>query len=138
MPRKDIFHDCVRNALTKDGWIITADPYTLEWGKDKVFVDLGAEKVFAAEKENTKIAVEVKSFVGHSQTDDLEKALGQYVLYELLIARQEPERKLFLAIPEEIFNDLFQGVKGEVLLEGGRMKVFAFVPEKEEITIWKD
>ncbi len=29
MPAKDLFHDSVRNALEKDGWTITADPYTL-------------------------------------------------------------------------------------------------------------
>ncbi|MGD2183210.1 element excision factor XisH family protein [Lusitaniella coriacea LEGE 07167] len=27
MPAKDTYHDAVKNALIKDGWTITADPY---------------------------------------------------------------------------------------------------------------
>ena len=31
MPRKDLFHEAVRNALIKEGWKITHDPFdTLE------------------------------------------------------------------------------------------------------------
>ncbi len=29
MPAKDIIHDIVKTALTKDGWIITHDPFYL-------------------------------------------------------------------------------------------------------------
>lgn len=71
MPAKDIFHDKVRNALIKDGWTITADPYTLEWGIKTLYVDLAAERTIAAEKEGEKIAVEIKSFVGKSETAEL-------------------------------------------------------------------
>ena len=51
MPAKDKFHDVVKNALIKEDWKITDDPLTLEYGKRKMFVDLGAEKLFSAEKE---------------------------------------------------------------------------------------
>lgn len=27
---KDLFHDAVRRALEKDGWVITADPYKVK------------------------------------------------------------------------------------------------------------
>ena len=33
---------------------------------------------------------------------DLEEALGQFVLYERLLTRYEPERKLYLAVPEDV------------------------------------
>jgi hypothetical protein len=37
MPAKDEYHDCVKNALIKDGWVITHDPLRLSWGgKDLV------------------------------------------------------------------------------------------------------
>ena len=29
MPRRDLYHDTVRNALIKDGWTIAHDPYVL-------------------------------------------------------------------------------------------------------------
>ncbi|WP_199317366.1 element excision factor XisH family protein [Planktothricoides raciborskii] len=79
MPAKDIYHDAVRNALIKEGWTITDDPLILSIGKRDLFVDLGAEKLITAEKDHQKIAVEIKSFIGKSRIDDLEKALGQYI-----------------------------------------------------------
>jgi hypothetical protein len=85
MPAKDIYHDAVKNALIKDGWTITDDPLILSIGKKDLFADLGAEKLIAAEKSYQKIAVEIKSFIGKSRVDDLEKALGQYILYREIL-----------------------------------------------------
>jgi hypothetical protein len=65
MPALDIYHQNVKNALIKDGWAITHDPYTLTFGQRNVFVALGAERVLAAEKDQEKIAVEIKSFYRH-------------------------------------------------------------------------
>jgi hypothetical protein len=31
MPALDTIHDAVKNALIKDGWSITADPYMIEY-----------------------------------------------------------------------------------------------------------
>ena len=78
---KDIYHDIVKTALEKDAWRITDDPLTLRVGRRDLFIDLGAEKLFAAEREGKKIAVEIKSFVSQSPVKDLENALGQYMLY---------------------------------------------------------
>jgi len=137
MPAKDLFHDNVRNALVKDGWTITADPYTLAWGKESLFVDLAAERFIAAEKENEKIAVEIKSFVGRSQTAELEQALGQFSLYYSVMRRTDAERKLYLAVPDTVFTDLFEGEKGEIVMSDERLKVFCFSIESEEIVKWK-
>src|SRR5271170_7936218 len=82
-----------------DGWTVTHDPYTLAIGNQNVFVDLGAERMIAATRGSERIAVEVKSFLGRSSVADLEQALGQYLLYRVLLARQEPGRTLFLAAP---------------------------------------
>jgi len=78
---KDIYHSTVKIALEKDGWTITDDPLTLKFGRRSAFVDLGAEKLFAAEKADKRIAVEVKSFISPSPVKDLEQALGQYIMY---------------------------------------------------------
>ncbi len=94
MPARDIYHNIVKNALRRDGWTITHDPLKLELGKKDLYVDLGAEQLIAAEKKNCKIAVEIKSFVGRSDIDDLEKALGQYILYNDILDEKEPERIL--------------------------------------------
>lgn len=57
MPAKDLYHDTVCTALIKDGWTITDDPLILKIGECSAFVDLGAEKLIAAERDYEKIAV---------------------------------------------------------------------------------
>lgn len=47
---KDIYHEAVIKALEADGWTITHDPYYLKAKPHTLRVDLGAEKLFAAEK----------------------------------------------------------------------------------------
>ncbi|MBO0861158.1 MAG: hypothetical protein J2P21_22265 [Chloracidobacterium sp.] len=64
-------HDHVRRALENGGWTITDDPFGLKWGSATLQIDLGAERLIAAEKIDQNIAVEIKSFVGRSQVDDL-------------------------------------------------------------------
>lgn len=61
MPAKDIYHNAVRFALVKDGWEILTEDYTLEYGGDRLYVDIAAEKSIATEKQGRKIIVEVKS-----------------------------------------------------------------------------
>jgi XisH protein len=67
--------------------------------KDALTVDLGAEKLIAAEKGLEKIAVEVKSFLGDSLIYDFHSALGQMLVYQVNIDLQEPARVLYLAVP---------------------------------------
>jgi len=136
MPAKDIFHDCFKSALIKDGWQISHDPYNLKIGKKDLFIDLGAEKLLAAEKGTQKIAVEIKSFVSPSEIRDLEVALGQYVLYQNVLMRMEPERTLYLAIRESSFLKLFEQEIGQLLLENKVFKLLTFHPEIEEIARW--
>ena len=82
MPAKDLYHDNVKNALVKDDWKITHDPLRIRLTRGKnLFVDLGAERLLAAERGIEKIAVEVKSFTRPSDMKDLEEAVGQFVLY---------------------------------------------------------
>jgi hypothetical protein len=68
MPAKDLYHDTVVQALIKDGWEITDDPLILSYGGRELYVDLGAEKrAIAAQKDDQKIAVEIKSFLKPNQ-----------------------------------------------------------------------
>ncbi|NEQ68596.1 MAG: fatty-acid synthase [Symploca sp. SIO2D2] len=138
MPAKDIYHDSVKNALIKEQWTITHDPLTLRVGKKDMFVDLGAEKFLAAQKQGRKIAVEIKSFIGPSEIEDLRNALGQYILYENALELVEPDRILYLAMREVSFYELFEEVIGKYLLEKRLLKIVIFNPEKEVIVKWID
>ena len=136
MPQRDIYHDTVKNALVKDGWTITHDPFVLPFGLHNLYIDLGAEQMLAAEKEGEQIAVEVKSFRGRSEVEDLEHALGQYLLYRSLLQRRHPERMLYLAVPDTAFNGIFSTPVGRVAFEDYGVKVIVFDPERGVIQQW--
>jgi hypothetical protein len=136
MPARDIYHDNVKNALLNDGWTITHDPLRLSWGGKDMYVDLGAEQVMAAEKAGRKIAVEVKSFIGLSEMDDIENALGQYLVYRSVMARIEPDRTLYLAIHNEAFLDIFEQPLGNLLLEDYQVQLMVYDLQSEVILKW--
>ena len=136
MPAYDRFHTAVRNALIKDGWTITDDPLTLRIGERKLFVDLGAEQMIGAEKETRKIAVEVKTFAGLSEITDLHEALGQFVLYREVLAEHQPERELYLAVPDAVTKGIFQEEVGALLLRRHIIRLLSFEPEREEVLQW--
>jgi hypothetical protein len=136
MPARDIYHDSVKNALIKDGWTITHDPLRLKWGVKDMYVDLGAEQVVAAEKAGRKIAVEIKSFAGASEVDDIEKAIGQYFVYRSVMARTEPDRTLHLAVHKEVFADVFEEPLGQLLIEDYQVPFIVFDLQAEVIVRW--
>lgn len=90
----------------------------------------------AAEKEGQRIAVEVKGFSGPSEVTELERAIGQFTLYRLVLAKREPDYVLYLAVPVEVLKDVFQEPLGQLLIEGGVACVVGFDPDKEEIVQW--
>ena len=133
---KDIYHSTVRIALEKDGWTITDDPLTLRIGGRSAFIDLGAEKLFAAEKEGKRIAVEVKSFISPSPVKDLEQALGQYIMYSQVLERQNFDRLLYLAIPQRVFLDFFSEELPQLIIELNYLKLLVFDSDSQEVVKW--
>ena len=51
---KDIYHNLVKEALIAEGWTITHDPYSFKEWDPGWEIDLGAQKIIGAEKENQK------------------------------------------------------------------------------------
>lgn len=137
MPQRDLYHAPVRLALEAEGWTITDDPYTLAIGTQNVFVDLGAERIIAATRGAERIAVEIKSFIGRSAVVDLEQALGQYLLYRVLLARQEPERKLFLAVPVNAFEGVLSSALGKVAVEEYDLHLLVVDVDNVRIERWR-
>ena len=136
MPARDKSHNIVLRLLVADGWTITHDPYRISVGRKNPFVDLGAEKLFAAEREGKRIAVEVKTFGGPSEVHDLEQALGQYMLYTPFMRAGDPERQLYLAIDAEVYKNIFEEPIGRGVLDEYHLRILIFDSVKEVIVRW--
>lgn len=138
MSRKDCFHQAVRKALEKEGWTITHDPLPLKVGTLRLQADLGAEKLIAAQKDNQKIAVEIKSFLRASKITDFYQAFGQFLPYKVALKRVEPDRIIYLAIPDSTYEALFGEILIQDLLEEYPVKLIIYNSDKEEIQSWID
>ena len=136
MSAKDKFHDAVRNALVKDGWTITADPLQIKLGDIDAYIDLAAERLLTAEKDDEKIAVEIKSFLGASNIYDFYLAYGQFMNYREALIIQEPERILFLAVPDNVHETFFKNEFIIRMVSKFEVKLVTYNIEREEITKW--
>lgn len=133
---KDKIHEAVKNALIKDGWTITHDPFVLKYGDDRVYADLAAEKHIAAQRYDEKIVVEVKSFGGLSAIQDFKESLGQYVIYLTLLKKLEPNYKLYLAISDKTYYQTFQTGIVQYVAEQNNVSLIVTNIKQEEVTTW--
>jgi hypothetical protein len=133
---KDLFHDAVRRGLEKDRWTVTDDPLELEWEEITVKIDLGAERLIAAERGEEKIAVEIKSFIGTSAISDFHTALGQFLNYRIMLEINEPDRLLYLAGPLETYQTFFQSRFAQMAINRYQIKLIVYDPLLEEIVQW--
>lgn len=135
---KDIFHNAVKTVLQKDGWTITHDLHHLRYGIVNIYVDLAAERVIAAEKEGKRIAVEVKSFISGSAISEFHTALGQFLNYRIVLeASDEPERRLYLAVPRDIYLTFLQFEPAAIAIARYDIRLLIYNPAQEVIDQWK-
>jgi len=136
MPAKDIFHNTVKIGLEKEGWEITSDPLYLDFGGVEIYIDLAAEKLIAAEKGGEKIAIEVKSFIGSSAISEFHKALGQFINYRTALSQKEPERIMYLAVPNITYETFFKLELIQLVIKTQNIKLIVYNPNREEIQQW--
>ena len=105
---RDAFHENVKQALIQEGWNVTADPLTFKIGKVQVQIDLGAERLIAAERGTDKIAIEIKTFGNVSFITALYEAIGKYIVYRNVLSIVNSDRVLYLAVPENIYIRFFE------------------------------
>lgn len=137
MSAKNIHHDAAIDALKADGWTITDDPLTLKVGNRDLFIDLAAERpLIGAQKGTEKIAVEVQSFANPSAVRNLQEALGQYLLYRIVLARQQPDRPLFLAVACEVYDGILSEPLGQIVLTDLNVRVLVFDRTARKVFRW--
>ena len=132
----DIIHTPVKKALIKDGWTITADPLTIEYKDEYLYVDLAAERTIAAERDGDQIAVEIKSFAGASGMKDFQQAIGQYTVYRSVLSKTAPHYKLYLAIGIDTYRRTFNRSMVRLVLQDSHISLIIIDLEKEEIVEW--
>lgn len=99
-------------------------------------MDLGAKAPLGAEEAGRKIAVEVKSFLGKSGITDLYVAVGQFLFYRLLMESRDPERTLFLAIPNEAYGEILDEKDGQAFIQEEKLKLILYNPVAEVLERW--
>ena len=132
---RDLFHEAVKHALEKSGWVIIADPLELRFGLEvKYLIDLAAERLIVAERGLERIAVEIKSFTESSKSHEFHAVLGQYLNYRVALRIKFPDYKLYLAVPLEVFEDFMQREIVQLILREYSVNVLSYNPVTEEIT----
>jgi hypothetical protein len=112
------------------------DPFFVGFGGVDLYIDLGAEKLIAAERDNQQIAVEVKSFLSPSLVSDFHAALGQFLNYQLALEAHAPARILYLAVPVDAYETFFVMPFAQALIARHQVRLIVYDPQQQEITQW--
>jgi hypothetical protein len=139
MVAPDLYYDLVKQALRKDGWRITHNPLRLRVPAHDTQIGQGEaaeEPLLAAEKDERKIAVAVKSFVGRYDVEDLQMVLARLGRYHIRLHETVPDRAFYLAVRQTTYRDYFTGATGAQLLAGQPILCMVFDPRTEAIVNW--
>ena len=133
MPAKDRYHDAVKRALVKDGWMITGEQVKLRIGNRRLWVDLQA----TYPNENRIVLIEVKGFESSaSPVEALESAVGQYVVYQATLDARGLDIPLYLAAPDAAYFGILEETLGQAVRQTVSIKLIVFEPLSEEVLIW--
>ena len=103
----------------------------------KLKIDLGAERLIAADKGEQKIAVEIKSFASNSAISDFHTALGQFLNYQIILEENQSERELYLAVPKDTYISFFQTRLAQIAVQRHKLKIIVYDPITEVIVKWQ-
>ena len=80
----------------------------------------------------------MKSFIRPSPVQDLENALGQYVLYRGLLeeSKQHQDKTLYLAIRDKVYRDFFPEKIAQIAVRRNQLKLLVFDETTEEVVQW--
>ncbi|MBC6433478.1 fatty-acid oxidation protein subunit alpha [Nostoc sp. HG1] len=136
MSARDKFHELVKTALEKEGWVITHDPYHIDLGLVDFYIDLGAELLLAATKDDKKIAIQIKTFLAASTISEFHTAIGQFINYRIALEDHDPERRLYLAVPLDVYRRFFRYPFIQTVIVRNQIPLLVYNTEKQEIAEW--
>jgi hypothetical protein len=135
MPAVDKCEESIIRALEKEGWTLVRRPEGIRLEARRfLYVDLKLKNA-----DNIQIVlIEVKCFPANSiETDELYRAIGQYILYRSILQIEKRSEPLFLAIPKTIYDSLFQLKAVQHAIKSAKIKMVVVDLEREEVTLWK-
>jgi XisH protein len=110
MPRFDQCHEQVVHSLQKEGWRVEGQHVQLTSEERTAFVDIQARRPLNGTVEQVLLA-EVKCFPNEeSYTTQIYTAIGQYLVYRMMIEEANLSIPLYLSIPETTYTELFDSI----------------------------
>jgi len=137
MPRLDDCHEQVVHALEHDGWNVDSKPRRLIHEERLVFIDIQAAKGVNGSRQQILLA-EVKCFPDRERTtQELYIAFGQYIIYRALLAQEEINLPLYLAVPLDAYGDIFDSTLQRAISDN-KIKLVIVNLETETIAQWRE
>lgn len=104
MPKYDVCHEVVAEALRREGWDVE-DDFPQKRKKRLVYIDLRASRSHQA------AFIEVKCFSNLADPNEQQYiAVGQYLIYQSFLRLQGISNPLYLAVPVSIYENKFDDV----------------------------
>ena len=64
------------------------------------------------------------------------QALGQFLNYRLALEENEPERILYLAVPQDVYERAFQRKLAQAAIQRFDIAMLVYDPDQEVVTQW--
>ena len=78
----------------------------------------------------------MKSFLRASKITDFYGALGQYLSYKIALQENEPDRILYLAVPDSTYESLFGEILIQKALQNYPVKLIVYDEVTGVIKLW--
>lgn len=141
MPAQDLYHDLVKEALRKDGWRVTHNPFRLRVPRHLRQAAPGSPEpgveafLLGAEQDERKIAVAVKSFVG-IESGMIEQAVETLAYSRALLCAMDLDRVLYLAVRRATYEAFYDGTVEPQLVSKLEAPLLVFEPRTGAIVAW--
>ncbi len=133
----DVCHEQIVRALEKDGWQVDERPRRLNLKDRVVYIDIQAMRQVNGSRQQILLA-EVKCFPDRdSTTRELYIAFGQYIIYKAMLAELDIATPLYLALPGEVYNQLFDSTVQRAVRDN-HVKLVIVNLDTETVSQWRE
>jgi hypothetical protein len=133
MPAKDRYHDAVKRALVKDGWMIADEQVQLLIDSRILYIDM---EVAHPTKEST-LLIEVKELYSvPSPVDALAAAVGKYVMYRAGLRNAGVSNPIYLAVSLQAYQNILTEKVGQLMMAEAQLLILVFDPDQEVVVQW--